>query len=150
MVVCPSVSASPLGRFLGRLYDTRVGVPVLNLANLFLVLSIPIAIALYLWTVLPGVGTRYRITNRRVIVERGLKDKEVRSLRLDQFDRMVIEQLPGQRWFRSADLIFYDGQQEVFRLAGVPYPDVFRAACQKASMTYRGVQEVLARQAVSS
>ncbi len=156
IVVWPSVSASETGQMLGRLYEKKDGVGVFTLGNLFAVLSIPLAVPLYLWNFLPVVGTRYRITNRQVIVERGIQGSAEKQIGLDQFDRIEINQKPGQAWFRSADMIFWqttspDGEQqerEVFRLAGVPYPDVFRAACQKAAMTYRGFQEIHQRQAV--
>ncbi|PQO33739.1 PH domain-containing protein [Blastopirellula marina] len=159
IVVWPSVSATETGQMLGRLYEKKEGVGIFSLGNLLALLSIPIAIPLYLWNFLPVVGTRYRITNRQVIVERGIQGVAEKQIGLDQFDRIEIEQKPGQAWFRSADMIFWqtkspesaDGRREemeVFRLAGVPYPEVFRAACQKASMTYRGFQEIRKHQAV--
>lgn len=159
IVVWPSVSATETGRMLGRLYEKKDGVGIFNLGNLFAFLSIPLAVPLYLWNFLPVVGTRYRITNRQVIVERGIQGVAEKQIGLDQFDRIEIDQKPGQAWFRSADMIFWQAKSpdvtdanreevEVLRLAGVPYPEVFRAACQKASMTYRGFQEIRQRQAV--
>ena len=160
IVVWPSVSAAEIGQKLGKLYEKKEGRGVFTLGNLFVLLSIPLAIPLYLWNFLPVVGTRYRITNRRVIVERGIQGGSEREVGLDQFDRIEIVQKPGQAWFRSADMIFWQkqpstagGEQqelEVLRLPGVPYPDVFRAACQKAAMTYRGFQEIHQRQATAS
>lgn len=148
LVVWPSVSATAAGRFLGRLYEMRWGVPVFNLGTLFLVLSIPVALPLYLANFLPGVGTRYRITNRRIAVQRGLGDNIQREIGLDQFDRIEIEQRPGQAWFRAGDLCFFEGDRETFHLAGVPYPQVFRTACLKGSMTFRGFRDIHAAQAV--
>ncbi|MFN3152833.1 PH domain-containing protein [Bremerella sp.] len=147
LVVWPSVSATSMGKFLGRLYEKKLGVSFLTLGNLFVLLSIPVAIPLYLWNVLPVVGTRYRITNRHVNIERGIQGEMERQIALDQFDQIEVQQKSGQAWFRSADLVFFKEEAEVFALPGVPYPDGFRAACMKASMTYRGFQEIHARQA---
>lgn len=156
LVVWPSVSATPIGQFLGRLYEKREGTGVLTLGNLFVFLSIPIAVPLYLANVLPVIGTRYRITNRSILVERGVQAVVERQVALDQFDRIEIDQKPGQAWFRSADMIFWRNSSpeasevEVFRLAGVPYPESFQAACRKAAMTYRGFQEIRVRQTAGS
>ena len=147
LIVWPSVSATSTGQFLGRLYEKKAGISFFTLGNLFVLLSIPIAIPLYLWNVLPVVGTRYRITNRHVNVERGVQGVMERQIALDGFDQIEIRQQPGQAWFRSADLVFIQGEQEVFSLPGVPYPEGFRAACNKAAMTYRGFQEIHSRQA---
>lgn len=147
LIVWPSVSATSIGQFLGRMYEKKAGVSVVNVGNFFVLLSIPIAIPLYLWNVLPGVGTRYRITNRHVSIERGVQGEMERQIALDQFDQIEIRQKPGQAWFRSADLVFLKGAEEVFLLPGVPYPEGFRAACNKASMTFRGFQEIHSRQA---
>ena len=150
LIVWPSVSATSTGKFLGRLYAKRSGVSIFTLGNLFVLLSIPIAIPLYLWNVLPVLGTRYRITNRHVNVERGLQGEMERQILLDEFDQIEVHQQPGQAWFRSADLVFLKGKEEVFFLSGVPYPEGFRTACQKAAMTYRGFKEIHARQANDS
>lgn len=161
LVVWPSVSATPIGQQLGRLYERKEGRGFFTLGNLFVLISIPIAVPLYLSNVLPIVGTRYRITNRNISVERGVNAVVERQIALDQFDRIAIDQKPGQAWFRSADMIFWrtnspetdsgePKEAEVFRLAGVPYPESFRAACQKAAMTYRGFREIRERQAAGS
>lgn len=106
--VWPSVSATSVGRFWGRLYEPRGGFPVFNLGTLFLVLSIPVVLPIYLWYVLPGVGTRYRITNRRVVAERGMAGRVEREISLEQFDRIEIEQ------FARAGLVSL-GRARVFR-----------------------------------
>ncbi|MBA2117118.1 PH domain-containing protein [Bremerella alba] len=147
LIVWPSVSATSIGQFLGRLYEKKAGVSFFTVGNLFVLLSIPIAVPLYLWNALPVVGTRYRITNRHVNVERGIQGAMERQIALDEFDQIEVRQLPGQAWFRSADLVFFKGGQQVFALPGVPYPESFRAACNKAAMTFRGFQEIHSRQA---
>jgi hypothetical protein len=145
MTVWPSICAYPSGRFLGSLYAIRF--PninrVLRLGNLIALLSIPHALLLYFWKVLPYVGMRYALTNRRVVVERGLNGVDERSVKLDNFDSIRVEVQPGQAWFHAGDLVFFNGNREVFRLQGVSRPEAFKMACLKAHMAYVGVQQAL-------
>ena len=148
MTVWPSNGASSIGRTLGRLYALPFGFYIFKLGNLIALASIPIALALYFIKVLPFVGRRYRITNRRVVVARGVTGiEEEKSVNLDRFDRIEVEVLPGQEWYHAGDLVFYQGKTETFRLEGVSRPDVFQAICTKAQQSYVGVQSALATQA---
>lgn len=139
MIVWPSNAAHGIGRFLGKLYAIDAGFSVLTVGNLFVVLSIPIAIVIYISHALPGIGTRYRLTNRRVIVERGITGAAERWIELDRFDRIEVLVRPGQQWYAAGDLIFYLGERETFRLKGVSRPESFKAACIKGMMTYTGM-----------
>jgi hypothetical protein len=147
MTVWPSICAYPSGRFLGTLYGIRF--PNLNrilrLGNLIALASIPHAVALYFYKLLPYVGMRYTLTNRRVVVRRGIEGIDERSVSLDNFDAVKVDVRPGQEWFKAGDLIFLNGQREVFRLEGVSRPDAFRAACLKAHMAHVGVKLAMGR-----
>ena len=145
MTIWPSICAYPSGQFLGRLYDIKF--PNLNrifrVGNLIALASIPHALFLYFYKLLPKVGMRYSLTNRRVVVEAGIEGSEKASVALDNFDEINIEVQPGQEWFKAGDLIFVSGQREVFRLAGVPRPEAFRSQCLKAHMAYVGIRQTL-------
>ena len=145
MTTWPTISAYPSGQFLGRLYDIKF--PNLNRAmrvgNLIALLSIPHALFLYFYKLLPVVGMRYSLTNRRVVVERGIEGSEKASVALDNFDDIKIEVQPGQEWFKAGDMIFMSGQREVFRLSGVSRPEAFRSQCLKAHMAYVGIKAAL-------
>lgn len=148
MTVWPSNGATGIGRTLGRLYALPIGIYIFKLGNLIALASIPIALALYFFKVLPFVGRRYKITNRRVVVARGVTGiEEEKSVNLDRFDRVDVDVLPGQEWYQSGDLVFYQGKTETFRLEGVSRPDVFQSICTKAQQSYVGVQNALAAQA---
>ena len=67
MTVFPTLGAYPAGRLIGRLCRIRVGFGFFTLGKLFALLLIPFAIGLYAFSLLPGVITRYRLTNRRVV-----------------------------------------------------------------------------------
>ena len=97
MTVWPSIAAYPSGRFLGSLYSIRwPDVYIFRLGNLLALLSIPHALALYFYRVLPFVGMRYTLTNRRVVVRRGLSAKDDNSIGLDRFDSIEIVRRVGQ------------------------------------------------------
>lgn len=145
MTIWPSICAYPSGRFLGRWYDWRF--PnwnrVCRIGNLIAAASIPHALFLYFYKLLPYVGMRYTVTNRRVVVKRGLLGVDERSVALDNFDEIRIEVQSGQQWFHAGDLIFMNGDREVFRLAGVRRPEAFRMVCLKSHMAYVGIQAAM-------
>ena len=147
MTVWPSVSAYPSGRFLGRCYSIKVFPYIFKVGNFLALASIPHALFLYFWRLAPLVGMRYRLTNRRLIVERGWMSVEEKSVDLDRYDTIDVVVRPGQEWFKAGDLIFRLGSVETFRLEGVSRPEPFREVCMKAGRGYVGVKESLAREA---
>jgi hypothetical protein len=171
MNVWPSVSALNGGRFWGRLYANRsgftlAGVPI-TVGRIIALLSIPLVLPIYFLMLLPcfiylpvKVGRyrriyfsnpwalRYRLTNRRVIVER-LSGEEDASVSLDNFDNIEVVVLPGQEWYPAGELIFRKGTVETFRLSGVPRPETFRQTCLKAQRSHASVKKAVERQPVA-
>src|SRR3954469_15239040 len=95
MTVWPSVAKYSLGRTLGSLFAIRwPDVYIFRLGNLIALAAIPIALVLYFMRIAPGVATRYRLTNRRIIVERGLMGKLDKAVDLDRFDTITIDVQP--------------------------------------------------------
>ena len=105
---------------------------------------------------LPWYGSRYQLTNRRVVEVRnevGAADRfpflrfrygaEVKSVELDRFDVIEIERQPGQDWFDAGDMVFKLNDVETFRLAGVSRPEAFRHTCVKSQMSFVGVKQAL-------
>jgi hypothetical protein len=149
MTVWPSNAKFGLGRMLGSAYAWRwPDVYIFRLGNLIALLSIPIALVLFFARIAPFVGTRYRLTNRRIVVERGLSGKEDKAVDLDRFDRIEIAVQPGQAWYDAGDLVFKLGNVETFRLEGVSRPAAFRETCLKAHLSYKMVKEIRQRQGV--
>jgi len=100
MTVWPSVGGTPLGRALGRLFMIRAGFwHIFTVGNLLALAAIPLAIPLYFVKFAPWDCRRFRLTNRRVIIEKGLQAAAERSLPLDQFDAVDVNILPGQAWY---------------------------------------------------
>lgn len=147
MTVWPSIACYGLGRTLGSLFAIRwPDIYIFRLGNLIALASIPVALVLYFWRILPFVGTRYTLTNRRVIVQKGLSSQEDKFVDFDRFDAIDVVIQPGQAWYHAGDLIFKLGAIETFRLDGVSRPETFRATCLKSRQAHAGVKKVRDRQ----
>lgn len=150
MTVWPSNAAYALGRFHGWLYGMRwPDVYIFRIGHLWALLSIPGALAVYFLKVLPWIAVRYTITNRRLVIQRGLAGVPKSWVELDRFDAIDILVRPGQEWYEAGDLVFRLGNVETFRLEGVSRPEAFRACCLKAQMGYVGVKKALQREAAA-
>lgn len=146
MTVWPTMGANALGRALGRAYETPGGFGMFTIGKLIVLASIPLALALYFFDLRPWACRRYRLTNRRVIIQKGMQRRDERWVALDDFDSIEIVVLPGQTWFSAGELIFRKGQIETFRLHGVSRPESFRQTCLKAQLGYTGVRKALEMQ----
>jgi hypothetical protein len=145
--VWPSNASYPLGRWLGTLYAIRwPDIYFFQLGRLIALASIPIALVLYFMRIAPVIGRRYTITNRRIVVQRGLSLKEEKFVDLDRFDSVEIVVEPGQEWYDAGDLVFKLGNVETFRLEGVSRPDAFRSTCVKSQMSHSGVKRIQSQQ----
>ncbi len=147
MTVWPSIAKYGVARFLGRLYGIGAGGYIFTPGNILALALSPLSAALYMLRILPGVGERYTITNRRIVIERGVLGQEMQSVALDRFDTIDIRVLPGQDWYYAGDLVFRKGDIETLRLEAVSRPEGFRQACLKARAAYVGVKRALEREA---
>ncbi len=158
MCVWPSISALPIGQFLGRLYQLGPRVSLLRIPFrpgwLIALATVPVALFLYFNKIVPRIPfvllgfsnpwcRRYRLTTERVMAENPFdalsakaSDRAVKaSVDLRGFDAIELEQQPGQEWYRAADLVFKLEGKEVLRLAGVPHAEAFRQTCNKAQLS---------------
>jgi len=156
MTVWPSIAATAYGRWWGRRYANNVGITLfgvpVTIGRLLALVSIPFILPPYFHMLIPklpfvvfGVHNpgcrRYRLTNRRLVVEQAFGGGEQQSVSLDRFDSVTVDVSPGQEWFPAGDLVFHNGQVETFRISGVPHPKSFRQACLNAHTGFVGVQE---------
>lgn len=147
MTVWPSVASTSLGKSLGRVFRIREGFGPLSFGRMALLACTPIGLMLYLSLRLPWAIQRYRLTNRRVIVERGVRPRIQQYVDFDQFDSIEVAVEPGQEWYEAGDLVFRKGQVETFRLPGVSRPESFRQTCLKVQQSYRSVAAIQAHAA---
>jgi hypothetical protein len=147
MTVWPTIGATAAGRLVGRLAEIRVGWGFLTIGNLLVLATIPISLAVFGWQLMPYVCRRYTLTNRRILIRRGLSARDERWLNLDEFDTIDIEMLPGQKWLHAGELVFKHGGMEVLRWSGVSRPETVRHVCRKARDAARLLHETLQRRA---
>lgn len=139
MTVWPSVASTGIGRTLGRLYRIREGFGPISVGRIALLATIPLGLMLYLSMRLPWAIRRYRLTNRRVTIERGINPTVEQFVDLDRFDAIDLVVSPGQEWYAAGDLVFRRGPIETLRLAGVSRPESFRQTCLKVRQSYVAV-----------
>lgn len=139
MSVWPSVASTQLGRWLGRLYAIPAGLGPVSVGRLALLATIPFGLGLYLSLRLPWAIRRYRLTNRRVTIERGVNPTVEQYVDLGRFDAIDVVRRPGQEWYAAGDLVFRRGQVETLRLPGVSRPESFRRTCLEARQAYVSV-----------
>jgi hypothetical protein len=139
MTVWPSVASTGLGRSLGRLYRIREGFGPISVGRLALLATIPLGLMLYLSMRLPWAIRRYRLTNRRVMIERGINPHVEQFVDLERFDTIDVVVSPGQEWYAAGDLVFRRGPIETLRLPGVSRPESFRQTCLKVRQSYVSV-----------
>lgn len=145
MTAWPSVGGTGLGRALGRLYGLQAGVGPLRLGRLALLATIPIGLTLYLSMRLPWAMRRFRVTNRRVTMDRGISPRVEQYVDFDRFDTVELVVHPGQEWFDCGDLVFRQGAVETLRLSGVSRPEPFRRVCLEVRQSYLGVRAAAQR-----
>ncbi len=112
MTVWPSIAATPPGQLIGRLCGIPAGVGVFTVGHLLALLLIPPAVGLLLMSFNPWTCRRYRLTNRRLVVQKGMMPVDERSVAFDDFDVVEIDVLPGQQWYPAGDLVFSKGPLE--------------------------------------
>jgi hypothetical protein len=143
--IWPSLGMFRLGRWIGRLVGVQVGWrPFFTVGNLLALLLVPLVLILYLAKYYPSVYRRYRITNRRIVVERGYHRFVEKAIDFRDFDRVEVEYQPGYRTLRSGDLVFYRDEKEVFRLPAVPQPEAYCHAIRKLHFTLRAFEPIFA------
>ena len=136
MTVWPSVASTGFGRALGRLYRIDAGFGPVTVGRLSLLATIPLGLMLYLSMRLPWAIRRYRLTNRRVTIERGINPRVEQFVDHDRFDAIDVVVQPGQEWYQAGDLVFRRGPVETLRLSGVSRPESFRQTCLKVRQSY--------------
>jgi Bacterial PH domain len=126
--VWPSVTevSRPAANLGAALTRTRV------LAPLAWLLMAP----LYFKKILPFLAKRYRLTNRRLMVCRGIKAKPKQEIALADIDEVRIVEGSFHPFYKSADLEVVSGGQVKLRLPGVPEAEGFRQSILNALMAW--------------
>jgi hypothetical protein len=149
-VVWPTIGATRAGRFVGRAAAVQLGWgEFFALGKLLALATLPITLAVYAWQLMPYVCRRYALSNRRIIVQKGLMPVDERWIGLDEFDTVEVEILPGQQWLHAGEIVFKRSGNEILRLSGVSRPEIFQRVCQTAQNALLSVRDVVHQQVAS-
>ena len=143
----PTITATAPGRWAGRF--ATIGPDfgtVVSLGTLLSIATLPVSLAVYAWQLMPFVARRYRLTDRRIVIQRGLTPVDGDSIGYDEFDAIEVETLAGQEWLHAGELVFRRDGKEVLRFSGVSRPEVFRQVCLEAQNARLAVDRILAQQ----
>jgi hypothetical protein len=87
---------------------------------------------LFVRKLMPSVCRRYTLTNRRLMVQRGLKPSPVQEVALADIDDVRLVPDSYSPFYRSGDLEVLSQGKVALKLAGVPEPEGFRHAVVNA------------------
>ncbi len=104
---------------------------------------------LYFKKVLPFLAKRYTLTNRRLMIQRGLKPKPKQQVKLEDIDDVRLVESSYSPFYRAATLEVLSGGKVVLTLGGVPDPESFRQSVLNAVIAWvpakaKGLKVILA------
>jgi uncharacterized membrane protein YdbT with pleckstrin-like domain len=91
---------------------------------------------LYFKKILPFLAKRYTLTNRRLIIQRGLKPKPTHEIALADIDDVHLVESSFSPFFKAADLEVISGGKVKLKLTGVQEPEAFRRSILNAVMAW--------------
>ncbi|MGB0740416.1 MAG: hypothetical protein ACPGXX_10120 [Planctomycetaceae bacterium] len=143
MTEFPSVAANGLGRLIGEIL-TCIPVKIWGVQVSYLLFGLPLAPLGLLLFLLRLTGIRYVLTNRSVQIWSTMGSQQVQSADLLAIDSVQIEQLPGQAFFRAADIRLKDaGGKTLLLLRGVADAQAFKSVIDRAVESRRLVSASL-------
>jgi hypothetical protein len=119
----PSVASAPGIASLGRMLTGTIVLAPLG----WLVMS-----AVYFGKLLPFMARRYTLTNRRIMIRRGLKGTPGQEVALADIDDVRVVTDANSTFFRSGTLEIISKGQVALTLRGMPEPESFRHAILNA------------------
>jgi hypothetical protein len=122
----PSVAASPLSGVGLLLMKTYLLAPLG-----WLVMAVP-----YFKKVLPFLAVRYTLTNRRLMIRRGLKRVPAEQVPLADIDEVRIQPGSFHEFFRAGNVEVVSQGKVVLTLPAVPGPDAFCQSIRNACMAW--------------
>lgn len=91
---------------------------------------------LYFKKILPFLAKRYTLTNRRLMIQRGLKPKPKQEIALADIDDVNLVESSYSSFYKAADLEVISGGQVKLKLTGVQEPECFRRSVLNAVMAW--------------
>lgn len=131
--IWPSVKRVPAVANLGKLLTNTIILAPLG----WLIMS-----AVYFAKVLPIVGVRYRLTDKRVMILRGWKGVIQEQVPLTDIDDVQLDPDSVDNFFRSADLKIIRAGSVAMTLTAVPDAEAFRHAILDARNAWGKVKQL--------
>jgi hypothetical protein len=123
----PSVAASSGIARLGQALTRTIVLAPLG----WVIMAVP-----YFVKVLPGMARRYTLTNRRVMIQRGIKPSPTAEVALADIDEVRIMTGSYSEFFRAATLEIISKDRVALTLPGVPEPESFRQSVLNACLAW--------------
>jgi hypothetical protein len=125
--VWPSVAASPGIATLGRLLMKTMILAPLG----WMVCALP-----YFMKVVPGLGCRYVLTNRRIMRQKGMKYAAAGEVALADIDEIRLQSDSNNDFYRAATMEIVSQGRVALTLPGVPNAESFRHAILNAAKAW--------------
>lgn len=93
---------------------------------------------LFLMKIAPFVCRRYTLTNRRLMIQRGLKPSVVQEIPLAEIEEVRVDPASVDSFFRSGDLEIFAAGAVKLRLVGTPEPESFQRSILNAASAWAG------------
>jgi hypothetical protein len=119
--VWPSVTTFPTAANVGKMLIRSIILAPLGWAFL---------LPVYFLKILPFVARRYTLTNRRLMIQRGLRPRPSAEVALANIDVVRLADGSADPFYRSATLEILSQGKLVLSLPGVPDPELFRRAIE--------------------
>jgi hypothetical protein len=135
----PSVTAtcSPAASAGRKLMLSRVGAPF----------GWALLLPVYFWKLRPFGARRYTLTNRRLMIQSGLRPAPRQEVPLAEIEDVRVVRDANSAFYRAATLeIIAKGGQVVLTLPGVPEPESFRQAILNACRAWAGAKAAVVHQ----
>lgn len=117
--IWPTVARVPAVANIGKLLNNTI---------IFAPLGWLIMSGVYFGKVLPIVGVRYRLTDKRLMILKGWKGAIKEQVALADIDDVQLDPASIDQFFRSADLKIISGGNVAMTLTAVPDAESFRHA----------------------
>jgi hypothetical protein len=90
----------------------------------------------YFKKILPFLAQRYTLTNRRVMIRRGLRPRASHEVALSEIDQVNLKTDHNSGFYRAGTLELVSAGRVLMTLPGVPEPESFRQSILNASTAW--------------
>jgi len=113
---------------------------------LFVVLAVGVRVAKVGWRIIALRSEHYRLSNQRLLIERGVLSKTITEIDMRTVDEIVFNQAPLERLLGLGDIVVISSEpggrnnREQVRLVGIPDPRAVREKIRTAAYEATGNQ----------